>query len=101
MNILRLENALTQVQDHIRRVVDNIAKLREVGGEEEKPAAIEIRVVNGGVRHERDCPVSALNVPQHRFLYLPQKFRAYVAGFGAGKIGLDVPDLPAIFGDGR
>lgn len=47
MNILRLENALTQVQDHIRRVVDNIAKLREVGGEEEKPAAIEIRVVNG------------------------------------------------------
>lgn len=26
-----------------------------------------------------------LNVPQHRFLYLPQKFRAYVAGFGAGK----------------
>lgn len=26
-----------------------------------------------------------LNVPQHRFLFLPQKFRAYVAGYGAGK----------------
>lgn len=37
MHILRLENGLTQVQDQIRRVVDNIAKLREMSGEDDKP----------------------------------------------------------------
>lgn len=37
VHILRLENALTQIQDQIRRVVDNMAKLRETSGEDYKP----------------------------------------------------------------
>lgn len=37
LHILRLENALSQVQDQIRRVVDHIAKMREASGEDELP----------------------------------------------------------------
>lgn len=33
----------------------------------------------------RACRVPTLNVPQARFLALPQKYRAFVAGYGSGK----------------
>lgn len=48
MYILRLETALTQVQDQIRRVVDNLAKLgSDRDGDETDVPSIEVRVVDG------------------------------------------------------
>lgn len=40
--ILRLETALTQVQDQIRRVVDNIIKIKQASGEDDKPLPLYV-----------------------------------------------------------
>jgi phage terminase large subunit len=40
---------------------------------------------------------TALNVPQSRFLALPQKYRAYVAGFGSGKTWVGCSGILANF----
>lgn len=39
-----------------------------------------------------------LNVPQARFLSMPHKFKAYIAGFGSGKHGLGVAAYARGFG---
>ncbi len=49
------------------------------------PVAININVVDARVRNDDDGISPTLNIPQARFLAMPHKFRAYVAGFGSGK----------------
>lgn len=38
-----------------------------------------------------------LNIPQHAFLTMPHKYRAYVAGFGSGKTWVGCTDIGAHF----
>ncbi|WP_347289482.1 hypothetical protein [Bilophila wadsworthia] len=52
--IERLENALTAVQDQIRRVSDSLARMEGEGGEESRNGVAIVLDLDGGRRHEGD-----------------------------------------------
>ena len=52
--IERLENALTAVQDQIRRVSDSLARMEGEGGEESRNGIAIVLDLGGGRRHEGD-----------------------------------------------
>lgn len=57
-------------------------------GDDPTPVNVTIHVVDASKKMPNINPT--LNVPQANFLQLPNKFRAFVAGFGSGKHGLVV-----------
>ena len=52
-------------------------------GDDPTPVNVTIHVVDASKKMPNINPT--LNVPQANFLQLPNKFRAFVAGFGSGK----------------